>query len=105
MTRERRLRLALGLNLVIVAVQVVAGLVANSLSLLADAGHNLTDVAAVVVSLMAVRMAGAPPSPHPLVRWHPPTILAAGRRGPARGHGRHHLRGDRAAGTNQSRSW
>ena len=57
MIREGRLRVALGLNLGIVVLQVVVGVVASSLGLIADAGHNLSDVAAIVVSLVAVRLA------------------------------------------------
>ena len=48
------LALALGLNVVIVVVQVVIGFAANSLGLLSDAGHNLTDVAALGLSLVAM---------------------------------------------------
>jgi cobalt-zinc-cadmium efflux system protein len=75
--RERRLRLALGLNLGIVGLQVVAGLTARSLGLLADAGHNLTDVAALVVSLVAVRLARRPPTASRSFGFHRGTILAA----------------------------
>ncbi|HXA33311.1 MAG TPA: cation transporter, partial [Acidimicrobiales bacterium] len=60
MTRTRRLTYSLGLNVVLVAVQVVFGLTSHSLGLLADAGHNLTDVAALVLSLVAVRYALRP---------------------------------------------
>jgi cobalt-zinc-cadmium efflux system protein len=77
MTRERRLLVAICLNAVIVVVQVVAGVVADSLGLLADAGHNLADVAAVVVSLVAVRLARRPATPQRSFGWHRSTILAA----------------------------
>jgi cobalt-zinc-cadmium efflux system protein len=75
--RESRLRIALGLNLVIVVVQVVFGLIARSLGLLADAGHNLTDVAAVVLSLLAVRWARRRPTGQRSFGHHRATILAA----------------------------
>jgi cobalt-zinc-cadmium efflux system protein len=75
--RESRLRLALGLNVVIVVVQVVFGLVAKSLGLLADAGHNLTDAAAVVLSLLAVRWARRRPTGQRSFGHHRATILAA----------------------------
>jgi cobalt-zinc-cadmium efflux system protein len=77
MTRERRLLAAIALNASIVVVQVVAGVVAGSLGLLADAGHNLADVAAVVVSLVAVRLARRPATPQRSFGWHRSTILAA----------------------------
>jgi len=54
-TRPRRLGIALGLNVALVVAQVLFGLAAHSLGLLADAGHNLSDIAAVVMSLVAVR--------------------------------------------------
>lgn len=59
--QQRRLAVATGLNAVIVVVQVVAGVAAGSLGLLADAGHNLADVAAVALALLAVRLARRAP--------------------------------------------
>jgi cobalt-zinc-cadmium efflux system protein len=75
--REDRLRIALGLNLAIVVVQVVAGFAAGSLGLLADAGHNAADIAAVALSLVAVRLARRRPTPSRSYGWHRSTILAA----------------------------
>lgn len=75
--RERRLVVALVLNLGIVAAQVVFGVAANSLGLLADAGHNLADVAALVISLLAVRLARRPPTAARSFGMHRSTILAA----------------------------
>ncbi|MGI8777958.1 MAG: cation diffusion facilitator family transporter [Acidimicrobiales bacterium] len=75
--RSRRLRLALGLNGVIVVVQIVLGIAAHSLGLLADAGHNLTDVAAVAASLVAVRWALRRPTTQRSFGYHRGTILAA----------------------------
>jgi cobalt-zinc-cadmium efflux system protein len=77
MSRSRRLGIALGLNVALVAGQVVFGLVAHSLGLLADAGHNLSDVAAVVVSLVAVRWARRAPTAERSYGYHRGTILAA----------------------------
>jgi len=77
MTRTRRLTFSLGLNVVLVAVQVVFGLTAHSLGLLADAGHNLTDVAALALSLVAVRFALRPRSAARSFGNHRATILAA----------------------------
>lgn len=42
------------LNVGIVVVQLIAGLMANSLALLSDAGHNATDVLAIVLAWFAV---------------------------------------------------
>ena len=77
MTRSRRLAVALWLNVALVGAQVAFGLVAHSLGLLADAGHNLSDVAAVVVSLVAVRWARRAPTAERSYGWHRGTILAA----------------------------
>jgi cobalt-zinc-cadmium efflux system protein len=56
-----RLTIALALILGLMAAEVVAGLVAGSLALLSDAAHMLTDAAALVVSLIALRLAQRPP--------------------------------------------
>lgn len=40
-----------------VIIEVIAGIVNNSMSLLTDAGHNLSDVASLVLSLLAFRLA------------------------------------------------
>ena len=75
--RERRLRFAIGLNVVIVVAQVAFGLSAGSLGLLSDAGHNLTDVAALILSLIAVRISRRRPTSTRSFGWHRGTILAA----------------------------
>jgi cobalt-zinc-cadmium efflux system protein len=49
--------MALALILVFMAAEVVAGLLASSLALLSDAGHMLTDAAALAISLVAARLA------------------------------------------------
>jgi cobalt-zinc-cadmium efflux system protein len=50
---RRFLALALGVLLVFMAAEVVLGIIANSLALLADAGHMLTDAAALGLALFA----------------------------------------------------
>jgi cobalt-zinc-cadmium efflux system protein len=55
-TPDRRLIVSLGLNLLITLLQVAGGIVANSLGLLSDAAHNLSDVVALGLSLWAVRL-------------------------------------------------
>jgi cobalt-zinc-cadmium efflux system protein len=77
MTRSTRLGIALGLNIGLVVMQGVFGLVGHSLGLLSDAGHNLTDVAAVVISLVAVRYARRAPTSARSYGHHRATILAA----------------------------
>ncbi len=77
MDRTRRLAVSLVLNLGLVVAQVAFGIVAHSTGLLADAGHNLTDVGALVLSLVAVRLALRPASPARSFGNHRATILAA----------------------------
>ncbi|HEX2161392.1 MAG TPA: cation diffusion facilitator family transporter [Thermoleophilaceae bacterium] len=57
----RRLWIALGLILALMAGEVVAGIVAGSLALLSDAAHMLTDAAAIALALFAARLAARPP--------------------------------------------
>lgn len=75
--RERRLRVVLGLNLVIVAGEATAGFVAGSVGLLADAGHNLTDVGGLALALGALRWARRPPTDERSFGYHRGTVLAA----------------------------
>ena len=48
--------IGISLNFIFVVIEVTVGLVVNSLSLLSDAGHNLADVVALVLSLLAFRL-------------------------------------------------
>jgi cobalt-zinc-cadmium efflux system protein len=59
---RRWLSLALVLIAGFMAVEVVIGLLAGSLALLSDAAHMLTDAVAIVLALVAARMADRPPS-------------------------------------------
>ena len=54
------LSVALALIVALMAGEIVAGAVAGSLALLADAGHMLTDAAALGLALVAATMAGRP---------------------------------------------
>ena len=58
---RRWLGVALGLILVFMVGEVVAGLVADSLALLSDAAHMLTDAGAIALALVAARLAARPP--------------------------------------------
>ncbi len=55
-----RLAVALGLIVTFMAVEIVAGVIAHSLALLSDAGHMLTDAAAIGFSLFALWLAARP---------------------------------------------
>ncbi|MBI3975499.1 MAG: cation transporter [Armatimonadetes bacterium] len=71
------LRLTLVLTTVFMVVEFVAGLLANSLALLADAGHMFTDVTALALSLMAVRLVALPANPRMTYGYYRLEILAA----------------------------
>ncbi len=67
----------LALNVALAAGLVVAGVVANSLGLFAAAGDTVTDVGAVLLSLLAVRLARRSPTAQRSFGYHRSTILAA----------------------------
>ena len=71
------LRLTLILTAVLLVVEVVGGILSNSIALLADAGHMLTDVAAVGLALFVAWFSKQPETPektYGFLRWE---ILAA----------------------------
>jgi cobalt-zinc-cadmium efflux system protein len=73
----RRLRVALALTAAFLVVEVIGGLLSNSLALIADAGHMLTDVAALALSLFVAWFTRQPTTPqksYGYLRWE---ILAA----------------------------
>lgn len=57
---ERRLALAVAVNLLLTLVQIVGGLVAGSLALVADALHNFSDAASLGLALFARRVSRRP---------------------------------------------
>ena len=72
-----KLRIALGLILGLMAVEVVVGIAASSLALLSDAAHMLTDAAALALSLLAIRLAGRPAEGAMTFGWQRAGILSA----------------------------
>ena len=74
---ERSLWWALGLTGSFLLVEVVAGVLLDSLALLADAAHMFTDVAALAVALAAVRIARRPADAKRTYGYHRFEILAA----------------------------
>jgi cobalt-zinc-cadmium efflux system protein len=73
----RRLTLALLLTASFLAVEAVAGWLTGSLALLADAGHMLTDVAALALSLVALRLAARPATHSRTFGYRRVEVLAA----------------------------
>ena len=58
---ERPLWWAFGLTAAFLIAEVAGGLITNSLALLSDAAHMMTDVIALAISLIAVRLSRRPP--------------------------------------------
>jgi cobalt-zinc-cadmium efflux system protein len=59
----RAFAIGIALNLTFVAVELVYGVLANSMALIADAGHNLSDVLGLAVAWIASVLTRRPPSP------------------------------------------
>src|SRR3954462_11173777 len=76
-TPSRRLAVALFVSLGILALEVVGGLASNSLALLSDAGHVLTDACAIALSWFASVQAERPPNARQTYGFHRAGILAA----------------------------
>ena len=73
----RALKIALGLTIALLVAEVIGGLLSNSLALLADAGHMLTDAGALALSLFVAWMCRQPSTPqktYGYLRWE---IIAA----------------------------
>lgn len=64
MKKETRLTLAIALSLTFMVFEIAGGIWANSLAILSDAAHLLTDVAGFGIALLATLMAAAPASKH-----------------------------------------
>jgi cobalt-zinc-cadmium efflux system protein len=71
------LRVSLVVTLAYIVLLVVAGIRAHSLALLSEAGHNLSDFVALLLSLVAVYLESRPPSATKTYGWHRAGVLAA----------------------------
>ena len=60
MDAEKRLTLSLGVTLIVFLVEIIGGIVSNSLALLSDAGHMFTDAFALALSIIAARIGRKP---------------------------------------------
>jgi cobalt-zinc-cadmium efflux system protein len=74
---SRRLLLAFLVTVIFMVAEVIGGLISGSLALLADAGHMLTDAAALLVALLAVRFAKRKPNSRHTFGYLRLTTLAA----------------------------
>ena len=72
-----RLALSLVLTLAFVFIEAIAGIIGNSLALLTDAAHNLTDVIALGLSWYAIRLTSQPANSRKTYGYHRAGILVA----------------------------
>ena len=74
---NRVFAIGVALNLVYVVAQLGFGIVAHSLALIADAGHNLGDVLGLVLAWGASYLARRPATPQRTYGWRRTSIMAA----------------------------
>ncbi|MDP3087156.1 MAG: cation diffusion facilitator family transporter [Methylotenera sp.] len=74
---NRAFAIGIALNVVFVAIEVFYGLKINSLALLADAGHNLSDVVGLILAWGGVLASNLRPNVRHTYGWKRGTILAA----------------------------
>lgn len=74
---RKRLTAVLILVVLYMVAEIVGGLITNSLALLADAGHMLSDAGAIALSLFAIWIARKPASPQQTYGYYRTEILAA----------------------------
>src|ERR1043166_4317386 len=76
-TKCRGFIIGIYLNMAFVVAEIIGGLIFNSMSLLTDAGHNLSDVASLFLSLLAFKMATKKSSAVYTYGYKKTTVLAA----------------------------
>jgi cobalt-zinc-cadmium efflux system protein len=74
---SRVLRISLVVTLAYIGLLVVAGIRSHSLALLSEAGHNLSDFFALLLSLVALYLQSRPPSSTKTYGYHRAGVLAA----------------------------
>ena len=73
----RAFALGVGLNTAFVLVEAAAGILSGSMALVADAGHNLSDVLGLLIAWAASALAARPPSERFTYGFKSSSILAA----------------------------
>jgi cobalt-zinc-cadmium efflux system protein len=74
---QRNLLIVLSITSMIMIAEIIGGVLANSLALLSDAGHMLTDILALGLSIAAMRFAQKPPTVSKTFGFYRLEILAA----------------------------
>jgi len=74
---KRKLLLSLSITSVVMVVEVIGGILTNSIALISDAGHMFTHSFAISISLIAILIARKPPCHHRTFGLYRAEILAA----------------------------
>ena len=74
---QKSMLIVLLITSVVMIAEIIGGLLANSLALLSDAGHMLTDILALGLSIIAMRFAQKPPTASKTFGFYRLEILAA----------------------------
>jgi len=77
LSNRRRLLLVLALTVAYMLAEAIGGFVTNSLALISDAGHMLTDIAALLLAILALWFAGRPITHRKTYGYFRMEILAA----------------------------
>ena len=77
MSGEKRLFLTFLVTILILVAEVIGGLISNSLALLSDAGHMVTDALAIALGLAAARISRKPSDKNATFGYHRVGLLAA----------------------------
>lgn len=70
-------KIGIVLNIIFIIVELIFGLLSNSMALVSDAGHNFSDVIALVFSFIAIRLSQRKPTSKFTYGFRRSTILAA----------------------------
>ena len=76
-SNRKALWIAIAVTGIVMVVEAIGGILANSLALLSDAGHMLTDIMSLLLSLVALQLAARTPSPTRTYGLYRMEILAA----------------------------
>ncbi|MFI8962142.1 cation diffusion facilitator family transporter [Streptomyces sp. NPDC053493] len=77
LAHRNRLRIALGITLCVMVVEIVGGVLSDSLALIADAAHMATDAVGLAMALLAIHFANRPPAGNRTFGYARAEILAA----------------------------
>ena len=77
LSTQRNLLIVLSILALVMVAEIIGGLLANSLALLSDAGHMLTDILALGLTIFAMRFAQKPPTASKTFGFYRLEILAA----------------------------